>query len=298
MAYAVLAGLMASGTYLLIALGFTVLLRVADIVNIAQGAFVVAGMYATIVLVNDFQVSYPLAVPLAVLALSCAAWLLWRGLLRRARMNGHRPQIVLSLILLSIAGIGFQLGFGSEEHTLDIPLVSWDVFGVSLRREAVISFIVSIVACALLYYIFRFTAVGKTVEVAGRYEEGARAIGIPVDKAYAAVFLAGSGMAFLAGALIVGSRPVNPFLGLDYIVVALVLALSARLSFLGCVFTASLYGIGFQLLQVRFEPDIASAILLAGFVVLIAIEPVIGDVNLTRRLSALRGRRPRLSEGT
>ena len=44
MTYAIVNGLIVSGSFLLLALGFTLMLRVADIVNLLHGIMVVTGM--------------------------------------------------------------------------------------------------------------------------------------------------------------------------------------------------------------------------------------------------------------
>lgn len=274
MSYAIVAGIAASGFYMLVSIGFTLLLRIADIVNFAHGIVVVAGMYLAIVFVNDLGLPYGAAVPLTVIAGLLPAWLIYEALLRPARDRGHRPQIVITVLLLSTLELAFSKAFGTNFQSIEIAPHSWDVFGVSMRRETVISFFVALAICAALFAVFRFTAFGKSVEVAGKYPEGARSIGLPVDRLYRLVFLAGTGMTLLAGALIVADRPATPFLGFEYVIVAVLITVAARLSFAGCAAAAFVYGVGHAVLSELLDsPDKGTIAIYLVFVVIIAGGP-------------------------
>lgn len=279
MTYALVSGIAASGFYLLLSTGFTLLLRVADIVNFAHGCVVVAAMYLTIVFVNDLDVPYGLAVPVAVLAGLLPAWLVYEVLLRPARAQGHRPQIVISVLLLSALELVFAKLFGSEFKNLDIAPRAWDVAGVSLRREAVIAFVVAVVICGLLFAVFRFTAYGKSIEVAGKYPQGARSIGLPVERLYRVVFLTGTALTLLAGALIVASEPATPYLGFEFVIVAVLISVTARLSFAGCAAASVLFSVGHAVLSEWLgSPDEGTIAIYALFVVIIAAAPAVRSI--------------------
>jgi branched-chain amino acid transport system permease protein len=291
MTYAIVSGVVVSGTYLLLALSFTMLLRIADILNLAHGAVVVGGMYLTIMLVNDAGVPFALALPAGVLLGLLPAWALYVLLLRRARNEGHRPQIVYTTLLLSLLQVIYQIGFGTQLKALDIESAAWTVLGVAIRRESVIGFLVAVAVCVALFAVFRYTTLGKSVEVAGKYQQGAEVIGLPVQRLYALVYLTGIGMALLAGGLIVATAPVTPFLGVEYLVIAVVIAVAARLSFIGCVVASLLYGVGYQvLLELLDKPAKATIAIYGIFLLVIASTPL---VDLLRRRGAELVRRAR-----
>lgn len=289
MSYALVSGVAASGLYLLVSLGFVLLLRVADIVNIAHGSVVVGGMYLTIVLVGDLGVPYGLAIPLTAVAGLIPAWVLYAVILRRARDKGHGPQIVYTLLLLSILESVYARVFGTNFRSLAIEPVAWDVLGVAIRREQVIGFVIAIAVCCALFLVFRFTAFGKSVEVAGKYRDGAEAIGLPVERLYLIVFLTGTAMALVAGSLVVASSPATPFLAFQYIVIAVLVAIAARLSFVGCVLASLLYGAGYAVLARLLEsPTEGRIAIYLVFVVVIAAGPLVGLARA--RAAMLRGR--------
>jgi branched-subunit amino acid ABC-type transport system permease component len=98
-------------------------------------------------------------------------------------------------------------------------------------------------------------------------------------------------MALLAGGLIVATAPVTPFLGVEYLVIAVVIAVAARLSFIGCVVASLLYGVGYQvLLELLDKPAKATIAIYGIFLLVIASTPL---VDLLRRRGAALVRRPR-----
>lgn len=280
MTYAIVSGIATSGVYMLVSIGFTLLLRVADIVNFAHGCVVVAGMYLAIVFVNDLGLGYGLAVPLAVIAGLVPAWLIYELLLRPARNRGHRPQIVISVLLLSVLELIFAKAFGTDFRSIDIAPRSWEIFGVSVRRETILAFFVALAICGALFAVFRYTAYGKSVEVAGKYPDGARSIGLPVDRLYRVVFLTGTAMTLLAGALIVPSDPATPFLGFEFVIVAVLITVASRQSFAGCAAASVLYGVGYAVLsELLGSPDEGTIGIYLLFIAIIAAGPAIAPLT-------------------
>lgn len=295
MTYATVTGVAVSGMYMLLALGFTLLLRVADIVNLAHGSMVVGGMYLTILFVNDLHLPYLAAIPVALGLGLLPVWAVYELFLRKARQEGHRPQIIYTILILSIAEVVYEMRFGSELIRLDIPGQAWEILGVSIRRETVIGFAIAVTVCAALFAAFKYTATGKAIEAAGKYPEGAVVIGLPTERLYRIVFLTGTGMALLAGALIVAGSPATPFLGIDFLIVPVVIALASRLSFVGTVFASLLYGVGYQLLLLVLDSPARATIAIYGvFLVVIAVAPIAARwlrnlVALLRGPGALEG---------
>jgi branched-chain amino acid transport system permease protein len=272
--YAIVSGLMVSGMYLLLSLGFTVMLRIADMPNLAHGSFVVGGMYLVLVSVNDLGLPYFPSIPIAVIVGLLPCIVLYEAVLRGARKEGHRPQIVYTLLLLSLLQVVYQIVFGADLQTLNIGGHAWTILGVTVRREQVIGFFVAVIVCAALFAVFRTTAIGKAMEISGKYPEGAQSIGLPVENLYRLVFLLGSAMALLAGALIMSTTPVSPFIAVEYLVIAVVISIAARLSFTGCVAAAVLYGVGYQVLvQILNRPTLATIIIYGVFLVVIVATP-------------------------
>lgn len=289
MTYAIVSGFIVSGSFLLLTLGFTLMLRIADIVNLLHGIMVVAGMYLMVFFVNYLGLSYVEALVPAVLVGLVLFWVLYEVLLRKARREGHRSQIIYTLLLFSILQTSMEILFGGDPIRIRLDRVSWLIFDVAVRREEAIGALLAVVTTAGFFLIFRFTALGKSMEIAGKYPEGAAAIGLPVERLYRYVWLIGSAMALMAGAFLVAGTPVNPFQGLEYLVIAVIVSISARLSFAGVVAAAILLGLGNPLLVVvTQDPQLASVVIYGFFLCVIAATPQVSGWHPLRRFFAHR----------
>lgn len=270
MTYTLLSGFILSCTYLLIAVGFVLILKVADIVNMAYGAFVVLGMYTVYVLV-DHGLPYGAAVSIAPLIGAVFAAVLYVAVIGRTRKQGHRQQIVITALALSVIEVVLQLFFGADPRLLSIRRTGIQILGVSIQREQVIAAIVALVCAGGLFATLRYTRFGKVVEAAGAYEDSARSLGLSVERIFGVVFVLGTAMAFLAGALMSGYTPIDPYLSLDVLIVAILIALVGRLTFTGAVCAALCYGLGYSVfVKLTANPGLSNVLVLAtmlGFVV-------------------------------
>ncbi len=276
MTEAILSGALIGGLYSLLALGFTVKLRIADIVDIAHGSWVVLGMYTVLVAVNTAGLNPYVGVAIAVLAVTGMSLIVYKLMLESARRTGHREQVVYTLLLLSVLQLVYQFFFGGALQRLQLPTSPMSLLGVTVNRAQVVAGVVGVVVAILLYGLFRYSYLGKTMEMAGRSEDGARAIGIPVERVFMGLFAMGSALAGLAGGLIVTFQPVSPFLALEYVLIALLVSIAARLSFVGCVVTGVLYGVLSSVLTRWFGPGLATILVFVGFLLLIAGDTIVG----------------------
>lgn len=289
MSYAIVSGLIASGSFLLLASGFTLMLRVGDIVNLLHGVMVVAGMYLVVVFVNDLGLTYMQAIVPAVLVGVVIFWAVYELLLRGARRDGHRSQIIYTLLLFSILQTVLEIAFGGDPIRVRLARVSWEIFDVVVRREEAIGALLAVATTAGFFLVFRYTRIGKSMEIAGKYPEGAAAIGLPVERLYRYVWLIGSAMAVLAGAFLVAGTPVTPFQSLQYLIIAVIVSISARLSFPGAVAAAVLLGLGNPLLAtLTGDPQFASVAIYGFFLCVIAATPAVAGVHRLRGLLAGR----------
>ena len=292
MTYAFVNGLIASGSFLLLALGFTLMLRIADIVNLLHGVMVVSGMYLIIVFVNTLGLSYIQAIVPAVAVGLVFYWLVYELVLRFARREGHRSQIIYTLLLFSLLQTGLEIIFGGDPVRARLERVSWEILGVAVRREVAIGALLALAITIGFFAFFRFSSLGKSMEIAGKYPDGATAIGLPVERLYRLVWLIGSAMALLAGAFLVTGTPATPFKSLEYLVIAVIVGIAARLSFVGAAAAAILFGLGNPLLvALTKQPQLSSAAVYGFFLVVIAVTPLIGDAGFLRRLASGRSAR-------
>jgi branched-chain amino acid transport system permease protein len=282
-----LSGLTVGGIYTLLALGFTLALGMGDLVNLAHGAFVVAGMYVVYEGVTNHGVNQYVAVVLAAAGVGAAAFVIYKAVMERARRGGHRDQIIYSLVVLGAVQIAFQIFYG-KIGLVALPggSASVSIAGATVPKTRLVAFVVAIAVTILLAYVTSRTTLGRIVRATAWYENGSRAIGVPVEWVFAGVFVASGVLAGLAGGLMMTFLPVEPTLGLDFLLIALIVSIAGRLTFVGCVAVGLLYGVATTVLTQHFGNATAKFAVFGAFLVILALGEA---ASFGKRMSARAG---------
>src|SRR5262249_22411055 len=132
-----------------LACGLSVTLGLMNFVNLAHGAFAMAGGYVTVLLVNRWGVPFGLGLPLRVLAGPALRALFERTLYVHVYAKSHLDQVLftIGLVFMSVAAVDYVMG--SSQQFVNIPAAlqgQIDFFGVGIGRYR----LMIIILCGLL----------------------------------------------------------------------------------------------------------------------------------------------------
>jgi len=226
-----------------LACGLAVTLGLMNFVNLAHGAFAMAGGYVTVVLMDKWAVPFVACLPIAFLAAAALGLVLERTLY--VHMYGRSPleQVLFSIGLVFIAVAVTDYFMGSSQRNIQLP--AWlqgrrEVLGASIGIYR--SFL--IVLCGALALVLQLalmkTRFGSRLRAAVDDARVARGLGIPVGFVFAATFAVGSGLAGLGGALGVELLGLDPYFPLKFMVFFLIVVTVGGTSGLMGPFVASL----------------------------------------------------------
>ena len=202
----VISGVAQGCIYGLIALGFVLIYKATEIVSFAQGELMMVGAFIGLVLME--MLGFPFW--LAVLS-SMAAMALLGILLERLTIRPVLGQPAFSIVMLTI-GIGYLLrglvtmipNLGTETHALAAPYrdatLQLGALIISAEQLAVIG--VTVVLCALLFAMFRYTRLGVAMQAASQNQLAAYYMGIPVQRINGLVWGLAATVAAVAGLLL------------------------------------------------------------------------------------------------
>ena len=237
-------GLSLGAMYSLLALGFTMVYGIIELINFAHfNVFMVGSFFGLWVLEATGligQRSTLEGLPLiGVLLLAFVCTMLLSGLLgiviERAalrsvrQLRGTAPMILtigISYILYNV----ILLTVGADTHNFanPIPVVKWQIGGAVLQLREVLLWSVSLVLMAGLHFFVRHTRIGKAMQATAQDQEAARMMGVEVDRVVILAFFIGSALAGAAGLIF----------GLNYNFTSYVIGYSAGLR----AFTAAVLG--------------------------------------------------------
>ena len=208
-------GLSLGAMYSLLALGFTLVYGIAELINFAHfNVFMVGAMIAFLTL-GAFGIvgqETPMAgLPLVgVLAtgmlasmLVCGAIgvLMERTLLRPLR-NVKGPAAMITTIGISYVLFNvvlLTLGSDSKNFPNPLPPVAWHIGGAVLRLREVLVWITALVLMGGLAYFVRYTKLGKAMRATAQDPDAARMMGVEVDRVVMTAFFLGSALAGACG---------------------------------------------------------------------------------------------------
>ena len=197
-------GLAYGSLLFLVSLGLSVQMGLMNFVNLAHGAFAMAGGFVAVVLMSRFGVPFLATLPIAFAATALAGAILERLLYRRLYGASHLDQVLFSIGLAFMSMAAATWIFGASQQPVRLPAFlrgQWHWGGVDFGVYRV--FLLAVVAAltlALAVLLGR-TRFGAQVRAAVDDERAARGLGIDVDRVFTAAFALGSGLAGLGGAL-------------------------------------------------------------------------------------------------
>jgi len=231
-----------------LACGLSVTLGLMNLINLAHGAFAMAGGYVTVVLVNRMGVPFLAALPLAFLASAALGVLLERTLYVHVYGKSHLDQVLFSvgLVFMSVAAVDYVMG--SSQQFVQIPQMlhgQVDLFGIGVGKYRLLIIVVCGLLTLGLQLALMKTRFGSRLRAAVDDQRVARGLGINVSVVFAVTFAVGSGLAGLGGALgaeILGLDPIFPLKYMIYFLI--VVTVGGTSSITGPFLASILLGIG------------------------------------------------------
>ncbi len=225
----------------LVGCGLTVTFGLLRVVNLAHGAFYVAGGYIAYALVHLVVPWYGALVIAVVTVAGFAALLEWL-LLRRVAQR-ELPQILLTVGVAYIVGDAIvALAGGAPISPMRPPHLEGVV---TLGGASYPAFRLALVVCGIVVFLgletlFTRTPIGLQIRAAIDDREMARSIGIAVPRLFTLVFTAGAALAAFAG--VIGSvfTGLEPQSGFSMLILALAVVVAGGLGSIRGAFVAAI----------------------------------------------------------
>jgi branched-chain amino acid transport system permease protein len=231
-----------------LACGLSVTLGLMNFINLAHGAFAMAGGYCTIVLVNRLGVPFVLGLPLAFLLTAILGGVFERTLYVHVYAKSHLDQVLftIGLVFMSVAGVDYTMG--SSQQFVQIPQAlqgQFNVFGVGMGKYRLLIIAICGLLTVALQLTLNRTRFGSRLRAAVDDQRVARGLGINVGAVFGITFAIGSGLAGLGGALgaeILGLDPTFPLKYMIYFLI--VVTVGGTSSIIGPFLASILLGVG------------------------------------------------------
>ena len=197
-------GILLGGLYACMAIGFSVIWGVMNIINLAHGSMIIMGAYITYWIWKETGLDPFATIPAAALVLFCFGFLLQKFLLNRIVTASVFLSLILTFGLDMVLRNAHIALFQADPSAVQTSYESDGVLLGSIRipytRAAV--FGIAIALTLLLLVFMNRTRTGNAIKATSFDVEAAELVGMNSLRIYAITFAIGAMMAGIAGSLI------------------------------------------------------------------------------------------------
>lgn len=210
-------GLSLGSIYALVALGYTMVYGIIKLINFAHGDVYMIGAYTGFFAASVLHMNFFLALPVCMLVCALLGAVIEKIAYRPLRGAPRITALITAIGVSYVIEYTTQYFMGTSVRTFPPMVPSWslDLGFVRISAMQLLIFSVTIVLMVLLTIIVQKTKIGRAMRAVSADEDGARLMGIDVDRTISFTFLIGSALAG-AGGLLVGIyyNSVSPLMGI------------------------------------------------------------------------------------
>ena len=275
----VIAGLIMGGIYALIAVGLSLQYGVGRVLNVSHGEFIMVGAFATWTLYTIVGISPLISLVICGPVLFIIGFFIHRTLFQYLRGKAESIDAFADSSLLASFGLLFIIQ--------NVALLIWkadirgytylessvSIFGALFAANRLTALLFAVGISMVFYFFLTRTRLGKAIRAAAEDPATAQVMGVNIHRVLAICFGLGALMAGFAGVLISMIYEMQPTMGMEYTIIAIIVVV---LGGLGSI-TGSLIG-GFILgligsIVTYFDAGLSLIAYYVIFILLLLIRP-------------------------
>jgi len=205
--------------YACIAIGFSLVWGVLNVINLIHGSFIVLGSYLAWVLYQLLAIPPWYVLPIAAPLFFVLGYLLQRLLLNRVISAPVLVTLTLTFGLDLILNNAMIYFFKADYRKLSLtpPMGSISLFDVVVPVDRLMATLAALALTGVLYLVLRRLRVGRAIVAVRLDRDAAVLMGVDVKSIYAIAFGLGAALAGCAGVLMALIFPISPLTSSDYL---------------------------------------------------------------------------------
>ncbi|MGI6037180.1 MAG: branched-chain amino acid ABC transporter permease [Limnochordia bacterium] len=280
-AQAISAGLLMGFVYALIALGLSLIYGVMDVVNFAHGEFLMIGMFIAYWISVLIRWDPLVSLPFIIIILFFIGVGVYKLIIRRILVGTRMSQILstfgLSVFLANMAMFLWTPNYRQIDRGLTALTGNIGIGGVYIGVPEIIASLGSIIIFGIAYYILKFTRTGRAIQATSLDSEGARLVGINIERIFSLTFGIGIACVGAAGVLLSTFYYIFPYVGTFFGMIAFAtVALGGFGSIEGSFIAGVLIGLIEALGGFFIDPSVKYAIVFLTYMAVIILRPGTG----------------------
>jgi branched-chain amino acid transport system permease protein len=216
-------GLLLGALYACIAVGFSLVWGVLNVINMLHGSLIILGGYLAFFAWRDLGLHPLLSLSATGALLFALGWALQYGLINKVVSRPVLTTLTLTFGLDMIVYNFMTLGFSATPRRVALDMGVLRAFDIVVPVDRVVAMVLALVLTGLLFLLLRSSTLGRAIVAVRMDRDTATLMGIRVERIYAVTFGIGALMAGACGSLLAIVYPVttmmaDQFLGKAFVV--------------------------------------------------------------------------------
>jgi branched-chain amino acid transport system permease protein len=272
-------GLIMGGISALIAVGLNLQYGVSRVLNLAHGEFIMLGAFTGYFFYTLFGISPLISLLICAPLVFLLAIGVYKILFERIRKSSKSMIAFEGNSLLAAFGLSFvlqnaaALAFGSTTKAYSYLIQSVTFAGAVFALNRLVALFFSVVFCLGVYFFLTHTRMGKAIRATTQSLDTAQLMGVSVYGMLGISFGLGAVLAGLAGVLLSPFSTISPFMGLQYMIIALIVVVLGGLgNILGSLAGGFILGFVGSIVF-YFQPGLQVAAYYLVFLIILLVKP-------------------------
>ena len=199
----IVGGLALGAIYAIVALGFVLVYKSTDVLNLAHGEFLMLGAYFAVTILVTENLNFFVGLAIVVVVMALFGLFIHYGIMRRMVGQSFFAIVLATIGIATIIRAMLLIFYGPDERgRLEVlPQGNFELWGATIRYVDLIILGVTAICVALFFAFFQYTRTGLHIRAVADDLEAAAAMGIDPDRVYAMTWAAALAMAGLGGLL-------------------------------------------------------------------------------------------------
>ena len=216
-------GIVLGALYACIAVGFSLVWGVLNVINMLHGSFIILGGYLTFFAWQYSGIHPVLILPLVALSLYALGYALQYAFINKVVTAPVLTTLTLTFGLDMILYNLMTVFFTATPRRVTLDLGTVEILGVFMPADRLLGMALALLLTAILYAVMRTSRIGRAIVAVRMDRQAAALMGIRVNAIYAVTFGIGALMAGAAGAVFAMVYPITTnltgaFLGKAFVI--------------------------------------------------------------------------------
>ncbi|MGO4888544.1 branched-chain amino acid ABC transporter permease [Anaerobacillus sp. MEB173] len=255
-------GIVVGSIYALVALGFVLIYKASDALNLANGEFVLIGSYICLTLVAVYQIPFFIAF-LLTLAFNAVLGMAVERVVLRPLINAPVISVIMATIGLSslLGGIVHMIwGHQTKSYPSIFPTAPIEIGGIIISPVYLWSFIIVMILLVAFTIFFKYSKMGLAMRAVADDQMAALSMGISVKSVYGITWGIAALVASVGGVLLGNINGVDASMAMIGLTVLPVVILGGLDSIPGAIIGGFIIGISQNLAAGYLQPILGGGI--------------------------------------